>query len=40
VPIQSTDLNVAEISRPNGLAWKKKRTGGKNGVIQKRHEAC
>ncbi|KAJ7822781.1 hypothetical protein B0H14DRAFT_2234581, partial [Mycena olivaceomarginata] len=29
---------VAEVSRPEGQEWKKKRTGVKNGVIQKRHE--
>jgi hypothetical protein len=37
-PMLSSDLNVAEVSRPEGLEWKKKRTGVNNGVIQKRHE--
>ncbi|KAK6971316.1 hypothetical protein R3P38DRAFT_2813969 [Favolaschia claudopus] len=37
-PTVDRDLNVAEVSRPKGEAWKKKRTGAKNGVIQKRHE--
>jgi hypothetical protein len=32
------DLNVAEVSRPDGAAWKKKRTGKQNGVIQQRHQ--
>ncbi|KAJ7084664.1 hypothetical protein C8R44DRAFT_894109 [Mycena epipterygia] len=35
---KSSDLNVAELSRPGGMAWKKRRTGEKKGVIQKRHE--
>ncbi|KAJ7613758.1 hypothetical protein DFH06DRAFT_1146711 [Mycena polygramma] len=34
----SADLNVAEVSRPGGQKWKAKRTGRKNGVIQKRHQ--
>jgi hypothetical protein len=37
-PTLSSDLNVAEVSRPEGLEWKKKRTGVNNGVIQKRNE--
>ncbi|KAJ2934644.1 hypothetical protein H1R20_g2448, partial [Candolleomyces eurysporus] len=30
--------DIAEVSRPGGLAWKEKRTGKKGGVVQKRHE--
>ncbi|KAJ7797228.1 hypothetical protein B0H14DRAFT_2619160 [Mycena olivaceomarginata] len=34
----AADVNVAEISRPSGVKWKVRRTGKKNGVIQKRHQ--
>ncbi|KAJ6557680.1 hypothetical protein B0H19DRAFT_1290764 [Mycena capillaripes] len=32
------DLNVAELSWPDGRKWKRQCTGKKNGVIQKRHQ--
>ncbi|KAK7043426.1 hypothetical protein R3P38DRAFT_3440427 [Favolaschia claudopus] len=32
------DVNVAEVSRPEGMKWKAGRTGKKNGVIHKRHQ--
>ncbi len=30
--------DLAEVSRPHGQAWKKKRTGKNGGVLQKRHQ--
>lgn len=33
----SAAMNVAELSRPGGMSWKRKRNGKKNGVIRGRH---